>query len=256
MSITPRNSLTYLIAGQAHAVEDYNTVLNMLDVLIAPRALSATTGTPPVAVDGDVYIIPASGTTDEWVGQEGNIAAWFTNAWVYLAPVTGMEFRVEDEDGAKISYVGTAWDHSTGNSVFAARRTTAIALSTGGTNITWNAEDKTNAELFGHDTGTNPEQITLVEAGTYIVIVEVTMDVTSGTGTVRGTLELTLGGSAVTGAKSVAAISNTEDQVTVTLTACVVASAGDILRAKVTMSGATPAVSTLADSVRIVAWRA
>lgn len=250
-SITPRLSLTYLIAGQAHAVEDHNAVLNMLDAMIDGRVLSATTGTPPVAVTGDCYIIPATGTTGEWVGLEGQVAAWFTNAWVYLAPVPGMMFWVEDES-AQARYVGTAWVHGIGESVFAARRTTAISLSTGGTNITWNAEDKKNAQVFTHDTTTNPEQITLVEAGVYFIWADVTMDVTSGTGTVRGTLELTINGTAVTGCKTVTPISNTEDQITASIAACIVASAGDILRVKMTMSGGTPAVSTLADSVRLL----
>lgn len=70
---------------------------------------SQTTGTPPAHVDGDAYLIPASGTTGEWVGQEEDIAFSLNSSWLYVTAEIYWRVLVEDEAGDEYEYDGANW---------------------------------------------------------------------------------------------------------------------------------------------------
>ena len=56
------------------------------------------TATPVSPTNGDVYIVPASGVSGAWVGQEKDVASYIEGAWEYFTPNEGWMAWVEDED--------------------------------------------------------------------------------------------------------------------------------------------------------------
>lgn len=87
-----------------------NTNLLVLGVIAKGQVLSQTTTAPPSDPDeGDAYIIPA-GATGAWSGRENEIAAFFSDAWVYIEPV-GTPMYVIDE-AARAYYDGSEWGTS------------------------------------------------------------------------------------------------------------------------------------------------
>lgn len=86
-----------------------------VDLLVMPRAISATITTPPGSPsDGDTYIVP-SGASGAWSGQTGKIARWSarlgTPAWEFFTPKKGWETWVDGSglNGQRWRYSGTAW---------------------------------------------------------------------------------------------------------------------------------------------------
>lgn len=70
--------------------------------------LSASTGTPPALTGGeDKYVIPATGTTGAWVGNEGKIAV-DDGTWTYYIPSEGWGASVVDDTNV-IQYISSAW---------------------------------------------------------------------------------------------------------------------------------------------------
>ncbi len=69
-----------------------NGALLQLSVISA-----STTATPGSPVNGDRYVIPDSGVTGDWVGNEGNVVARVESAWEYHTPKEGWFAWVEDE---------------------------------------------------------------------------------------------------------------------------------------------------------------
>jgi len=108
----PRTSQTIPESGAPGQTPIVNQMLYLLDAGFPNCvALSASTATPPGGPsNGDTYIIPASGTTGEWVGHEGELVIWL-NGWIYLTPKAFWTVRVEDDgDGTQWEYDGiSAW---------------------------------------------------------------------------------------------------------------------------------------------------
>ncbi len=62
-----------------------------------------------IPTKGDVYIVAASGATEDWLGRENKIAI-FHDAWFFLTPRIGWSVWIEDE-GHYIRFDGTSWVH-------------------------------------------------------------------------------------------------------------------------------------------------
>ncbi len=98
----PPSSPTYLTAAEVAAA------FISKDGRMAWACISATTGTPPALTgSGDAYIIPASGTTGAWVGQEGKIAV-DDNTWTYYTPAEAWSASVTDTP-AIYQYISGVW---------------------------------------------------------------------------------------------------------------------------------------------------
>jgi len=74
-----------------------------IDLSILDRDLTA----PPAAVDGDRYIV-AGVATGLWVGQEGNIATFVYDEWLFTTANEGMNVYINDEN-AFVIYDGATW---------------------------------------------------------------------------------------------------------------------------------------------------
>jgi Protein of unknown function (DUF2793) len=106
--------LPYIMAAQAQKHVTHNEAIRALDALvqiaIIDRDLTVAPGSPS---DGDRYIV-AIGASGNWAGQDGNIAAFQDNAWMYYSPVAGWLAYIIDE---ALLYVhdGTNWSAYSGS---------------------------------------------------------------------------------------------------------------------------------------------
>lgn len=109
---TPRLTLPqYSVGGQGMASVLGNEVSNRLEQACTLDVIS-TTVTDPDSIspsEGDCYIVPGSGTQNEWIGKENQIAVYY-GGWLYLPPRGGMVayFR-QDNSWYLYDPVGGAW---------------------------------------------------------------------------------------------------------------------------------------------------
>lgn len=107
MSDSTRYNLPLIAANQAQKHVTHNEALAQLDDLLGLNVLSRGLSDPPVASDGDCYLVADSATGD-WAGQEEQIACRRGGAWRFYPPVTGQTAYLADE-GTLIIYTGTGW---------------------------------------------------------------------------------------------------------------------------------------------------
>lgn len=255
MPNTDKLALPKMVGGQNDAYVVHNESLNKLDglVLLAVEDRDATS--PPSAADGELYIVGPSATGD-WSGKDGQIAHRVAGQWRYYAPQDGWRAVVIDER-VTVEYRVNAWFSVTGESVV------AIADTTGGTSVagsfvavTFDVDVREDSGSFGHDTGSNTDQVVLKEIGDYIVHAQVTIQRTAGTGASRLEAKLTLNSSDVANSLAAGAVSDTLDRATLSICALVQnPSANGVLRLEVQRATGSLTCSTLADASRIVARR-
>jgi hypothetical protein len=105
---TPILSFPLILPAQAQKHVTHNEALRLLDVMVQlvvkDRGLTAPPASP---VDGDRHII-ADGAIDAWAGKEGQIAAFWDNAWLYLMPQEGWAAFVTDE-AMEATYIAGEW---------------------------------------------------------------------------------------------------------------------------------------------------
>jgi len=121
LSATARFALPNLFPGQAQKEFFVNEAWARLDAALHP-AIEAELAAPPAdPVEGRTWLV-ASDASGDWSGHAGQLAAWQSGGWLFVAPVDGM----------------TLFDRSTGGSLafFGIwQRLTAPADPTGGTTV-------------------------------------------------------------------------------------------------------------------------
>ncbi len=106
MDNSPRLSLPFLAASQAQKHVTVNDSLARLDGLVHLALQSVTIGTPPALPDeGDCYGIP-SGATNEWALQEGAVAIFVNEGWVFATPGEGWRAYVIDQASEAVYRAG------------------------------------------------------------------------------------------------------------------------------------------------------
>lgn len=97
-----RLDLPYLQPSQAQKHVTHNEALLLLDILAQLHVKSFAATTPPeVRAIGDVYAL-GNAATGEWAGQDGMLAAWTGNAWLFIAPKDGWIAVQADDGGQKV----------------------------------------------------------------------------------------------------------------------------------------------------------
>ena len=109
--------------GWALGESGYNVQMDenflLLDSLLFPSVLSASTLTPPAEPTvGDRYIVPKNATVagTSWEGFENHVVIYTgeTEGWFAVPPKTGWNFAVEDAEGSvTFGGVETGWAEST-----------------------------------------------------------------------------------------------------------------------------------------------
>ena len=104
----PNLSLPILSPSQSQKHVTHNEALRILDAVTQLAVLSDTIDTPPTDADaGTRYLVPAGGQ-NEWAGQDGQIASYEQDAWVFYAPKTGWRIFVVDT-GLLKAFDGSTW---------------------------------------------------------------------------------------------------------------------------------------------------
>ncbi|MGJ8547372.1 MAG: DUF2793 domain-containing protein [Sulfitobacter sp.] len=94
--------------AQAQKHVTHNEALRLLDVLVQLVVSSRSTSAPPVdPPNGRRHIVPA-GASGAWAGQQGMLAVYWENAWVFLTPLAGWQAYVKDED-RHVTYQTGSW---------------------------------------------------------------------------------------------------------------------------------------------------
>src|SRR5688572_19878049 len=95
---TPILGLEELEDSQSQPHVEVNAAIRALEVLGSPiRVADKDLATPPGSPEeGDRYIVAGS-PTDDWVGQDNNIA-YYSGGWQFLTAETGWLAYVADED--------------------------------------------------------------------------------------------------------------------------------------------------------------
>jgi hypothetical protein len=88
----------------------------LLNQLVQAAVLDKDLAAPPSSPVNESLYIVASSATGAWVGQDGKLAYWLSdaNAWTFIAPRAGYSVRVLDETEASglplvYGYTGSAW---------------------------------------------------------------------------------------------------------------------------------------------------
>ncbi|WP_309083684.1 DUF2793 domain-containing protein [Chelativorans sp.] len=112
MDATANLNLPFIMPSQAQKHVTHNDALLLLDSIVQLSVRGRHVAAPPAEPHaGDRYIVPAS-AGGEWVGREGNVAAFQDGAWIFLEPRAGWQAWVADE-GAFVVWDGTGWNSST-----------------------------------------------------------------------------------------------------------------------------------------------
>lgn len=255
MTTTPNLGMTFIVSGQSQAEVPHNEALLELDALSMPmvkdRDLTAPPGSPS---SGDRYI-PKATATGLWVGKEGKIAYWYVNQWRFFTPKVGWSAWVEDEK-VLVRWDGTSWKTLLSPAMFGAKRITSVQALTGTfAGVNWNSQDRYDNGVYTHSTSTNPDQITLKEAGDYVVGAEVSIDGTSGTSHCE--VRLSINGTSVAGTVSYGSVvsAGTPDKITVATSRIVSVSPNDILRVEAKIASGGGAADVLNDASRVTVRR-
>ncbi len=112
MSETSRLELPLLAAAQAQKHVTHNEALLRLDAISHPAIQSRDLTTPPMATEGQLYLI-ATGATAEWGGRDGQIAEWRNGTWEFYAPFDGLTLHVVSEDTG-LKFLSGSWYETEG----------------------------------------------------------------------------------------------------------------------------------------------
>ena len=114
MSDTTRLELPLLQAAQAQKHVTVNEAFEKLDALVQLSIDSAgATVAPLSSVEGEVHAI-GSGATGDWLGQDGMLAVFANNGWLFVEPRTGWRgWRVDT--GSAVTFDGVDWVEGAGS---------------------------------------------------------------------------------------------------------------------------------------------
>jgi hypothetical protein len=100
--------LPYIQPAQAQKHVTHNEALRVLDVIVQLAVLDRTQTAAPISPDiGSRYIV-GEGALGEWSGQDGNIAVWDIEGWVFFQPQAGWRAEVLS-DAQSVVWTGAGW---------------------------------------------------------------------------------------------------------------------------------------------------
>lgn len=100
--------------AQKHVI--HNEAILKLDSLVQPVALDMDRTEPPATpAEGDRHLV-AQGATGDWAGQDGALAVFVQNGWMFHVPAVGWRIHVLAEGGDAI-FGGATWRVEAGGGV-------------------------------------------------------------------------------------------------------------------------------------------
>ncbi len=107
MSETSNLKLPLLAAAQAQKHVTMNEALTRVDAALQLSVKSRTLASPPVSIEGEVYLVAAAGL-GIWETRDGALAFSVGGGWDFLTPMSGWKIWVEDE-AVWVVFDGTDW---------------------------------------------------------------------------------------------------------------------------------------------------
>lgn len=104
---TPDLNLPYLSEAQSGKEITYNEMLNRLEIMIQPNAISILNDPPATPSEGDKYII-GSVPTGSWAGHANNLAGFIGGAWVFVGPKEGWSCWLKSSNQLR-RFLSGAW---------------------------------------------------------------------------------------------------------------------------------------------------
>jgi len=139
---SPNLLLPYIQPAQAQKHVTHNAAIARLDTLTQLRLEQIGATTPPALPEAGQVFALGSGATGDWAGQDGTLALYSDNAWVFETPQDGWH-AVDLDTGALVVWRMGVWQAPAGN----ATDTLGINTSADTTNRLAVASD---ASLFTH----------------------------------------------------------------------------------------------------------
>lgn len=109
MDFTSRASLPFLSPGQVQKEWLHNEALALVDLLIGGTIEPALSAAPPATPVAASWYRVDSGATGEWFGRGGQIAAFGSAGWRFVAPFAGLRL-VERASGIEWIFRAGAWE--------------------------------------------------------------------------------------------------------------------------------------------------
>lgn len=107
MERSPNLDLPYIMPSQAQKHVTHNEAIRALDAVVQLSVETQSITVPPSApADGARYII-GFGAQDDWVGHDGQLAAFQDGAWAYFVPEDGWLAWVKDIAGLVVYREGS-----------------------------------------------------------------------------------------------------------------------------------------------------
>lgn len=108
MTTTTHLGLPLIAAAQAQKHVTHNEALQVLDALVQMTVADRDRTSPPAGPgEGDRHIV-AAGATGAWSGHEGEIAAFLSGGWVFVAPRRGF-VALEAAENRLLIHDGSDW---------------------------------------------------------------------------------------------------------------------------------------------------
>ncbi len=113
MSETTRLELPFVQAAQAQKHVTVNEAFERLDALVQLSIDSiGAVSAPPSPVEGEVHVV-GNGASGDWLGQDGMLAVFANNGWLFVSPRIGWRgWRVDA--GASVTFDGVDWVEGAG----------------------------------------------------------------------------------------------------------------------------------------------
>lgn len=104
---TSELGLPYMTESQSQKEATYNEMLNRLEIVIQPTAISILNDPPVSPAEGDKYIIGTT-PTGAWVGRSAHLVGFIGGAWVFVAPKEGWSCWLKSSNQLR-RYLSGAW---------------------------------------------------------------------------------------------------------------------------------------------------
>jgi hypothetical protein len=130
--ILPNLRLPLMQASQAQKHVTHNEALNVLDTVAQLSVISRSIAAPPVAQDGDRYLVPVD-STGVWADQEGNVALFDGNVWLFFTPMTGW-LAFDQSVGDYVYFDGAIWGELPKETQFSGLQNVGINTAADATN--------------------------------------------------------------------------------------------------------------------------
>ncbi len=101
-------ALPYIQPAQAQKHVTHNEALRVLDVIVQLAVADRTRTVGPSSPAIGARHIVAAGAVGDWAGQDGRIALFDIEGWIFYSPLPGWRAEVVVE-GKSVVFTGTAW---------------------------------------------------------------------------------------------------------------------------------------------------